>query len=177
MDKWILRRSMMQKRLKLTDFEYKEFSNQIFNKVIGDEHFKSAHHLGLYVSFQNEVDTHRLIAYCFQIGKKVSVPRVTGDSMEFYEITSFDDLSTGTFGVLEPNRARHTDKNQLSVIYVPLLAYDKNNHRIGYGKGYYDRYLADFKNQTIGLAFSIQEVDLIATNPFDFPLNFIYNEL
>ncbi len=172
-----LRRIMMKRRNDLSVEEFERLSNLIFNKVINDERFINAHHVGLYVSFKNEVDTLKLIAYCLKNGKKVSVPRVSSELMDFYEIDRLDQLRQGTFGVLEPTAKKVTKKNDLDIIYVPLLAYDQANHRIGYGKGYYDRYLSDFDNLTIGLAFSFQMTDSIDINPFDFPLNFIYNEL
>ncbi|MDD3027862.1 MAG: 5-formyltetrahydrofolate cyclo-ligase [Erysipelotrichaceae bacterium] len=177
MDKNELRSSMMKKRGELSALEHCNLSNIIFNKVIHDERFLNAHHVGLYVSFKNEVDTLKLIDFCLSHGKRVSVPRVSGKTMDFYEIKNKDELKPGTFGVLEPTTGAITDKNSIDIIYVPLLAYDRSNHRVGYGKGYYDNYLNGYCNLTIGLAFSFQMVDSFVTNPFDFPLNFIYNEL
>lgn len=177
MDRVELRSSMMKRRGELSANEHGSLSNIIFNKVIHDERFLNAHHVGLYVSFKNEVDTLKLIDYCLSHGKRVSVPRVSGKSMDFYEIKNKNELKPGAFGVLEPITGAITDKNSIDIIYVPLLAYDESNHRIGYGKGYYDRYLSGYENLAIGLAFSFQKVDTIVTNPFDFPLSFIYNEL
>lgn len=177
MDKFAIRKEMSQRRLAMEESTYQELSDLIFTKVINDEQFQKAHHLGLYVSFRNEVDTRKIIQYCLENGKRVSVPRVLGETMEFFEIDSVAQLESGFATILEPTTAQMTEKNAMDIIYVPMLAYDKTLNRIGYGKGFYDKYLKGYSNLTIGLAFSFQEIDYIETNNFDFPLDFIYNEL
>ncbi|HEX3016320.1 MAG TPA: 5-formyltetrahydrofolate cyclo-ligase [Caproicibacter sp.] len=113
-----------------------------------------------YVSKPLEVDTSRLITEAMADGKKIAVPRCLPETleMEFFKISSLSDLEAGCYGVLEPDprkcrRIRDTE-NENAVCIVPGLSFDSQGYRLGYGKGYYDRFLADFKGITVGLCYS-----------------------
>ncbi len=111
-----------------------------------------------YVSTDIEVDTHRIIECALQDGKKVAVPRCIPGTrlMEFYYIDSLSDLAPGSFGVLEPVADPEKLLTDLSsgLCLVPALCYDLEGYRLGYGKGYYDRYLAGFEGSLVGLCYS-----------------------
>ncbi len=111
-----------------------------------------------YVSTDIEVDTRSIICRALKDGKKVAVPRcVPGTrAMEFYYIDSMDDLEPGAFGVLEPRpdpAKLFTDFSQ-GICLVPAFSYDWNGFRLGYGKGYYDRFLSRFEGNMIGICYS-----------------------
>lgn len=112
----------------------------------------------VYVSTPIEVDTHRIIRHALKDGKTVAVPRcVLGTrEMNFYRITSLDELESGTFGVLEPppieGNLLPPDTDGLCI--VPAFSYDWNGYRLGYGKGYYDRFLSRFRGQIVGICYS-----------------------
>lgn len=111
-----------------------------------------------YVSTAIEVDTHEIIRRALADGKRVAVPRCIPDTrfMESYYIESLDELVPGTFGVLEPIPDPDklvTDLSQ-GLCLVPALCYDLEGFRLGYGKGYYDRYLAGFGGSLVGLCYS-----------------------
>lgn len=111
-----------------------------------------------YVSKQIEVDTLTLIHEALSSGKKVAVPRCVPDTydMVFYYITTEDDLEKGSFGVLEPIPAKcvPVPKNTVGLCVVPGLSFDAQGYRLGYGKGYYDRFLAEFQGITVGICYS-----------------------
>lgn len=110
-----------------------------------------------YVSTAIEVDTHEIIRGALADGKKVAVPRCIPGTrlMEFYYIDSLGDLSVGAFGVLEPQPDPSRLLTDLShgLCLVPALCYDLSGYRLGYGKGYYDRYLAGFGGSLVGLCY------------------------
>lgn len=112
----------------------------------------------VYVSTPIEVDTHRIITQALADGKRVAVPRCVPDTrnMEFYYIESMDDLSPGSFGVLEPQAdpARLVSDFSYAMCLIPAFSYDFSGYRLGYGKGYYDRFLAGFDGHMIGLCYS-----------------------
>lgn len=111
-----------------------------------------------YVSKPIEVDTVALIEKMISMKKRVAVPRCVPRTflMEFYEIASLDDLQKGMFGVLEPPAALGSPVVQKgrSLCIVPGLSFDSQGFRLGYGKGYYDRFLAGFRGVTVGLCYS-----------------------
>ncbi len=111
-----------------------------------------------YVSTPIEVDTTAIIRRALADGKKVAVPRCVPNTrlMEFYRIESLDELAPGTFGVLEPypDPARRLTDTGKGLCLVPALCYDWKGFRLGYGKGYYDRFLAGFGGHMVGICYS-----------------------
>ncbi len=108
-----------------------------------------------YVSTDIEVDTRMVLDYCFAQGKTVAVP-VSGDSeLFFYEIKSMEDLSVGRFDILEPVcRERIFEGGSDSLCIVPALCADGSGLRLGYGRGYYDRYLSRFKGTSLIICYA-----------------------
>ncbi len=111
-----------------------------------------------YVSTPIEVDTHRIIQQALEDGKTLAVPRCVPGTrqMEFYRIDSPDELESGAFGVLEPpaNPARLMPADRDGLCLVPAFSYDWSGYRLGYGKGYYDRFLAQFQGHIVGICYS-----------------------
>ncbi len=111
-----------------------------------------------YVSKDIEVDTLAIIRAAWANGKKVAVPKCISQTreMDFYYITSMDDLENGAFGVLEPIESRCEKATDFSkgLCIVPGLSFDAEGYRLGYGKGYYDRFLSKFEGDTVGLCYS-----------------------
>ncbi len=111
-----------------------------------------------YVSTAIEVDTRQIIMQALRDGKRVAVPRCVPGTrlMEFYYIDSLDELEDGAFGVLEPrpDPTRLLTNLEKGLCLVPALCYDLSGFRLGYGKGYYDRYLASFGGSLVGLCYS-----------------------
>ncbi len=134
----------------------------------------------VYVSTAIEVDTHRIIRNALADGKKVAVPRcVTGTrNMEFYYIRSMDDLEPGAFGVLEPDPARTALMVDLSagLCIVPAFSYDWKGFRLGYGKGYYDRFLSRFGGNIIGICYSSCVQRSLPHGRYDRPVELLVTE-
>jgi 5-formyltetrahydrofolate cyclo-ligase len=111
-----------------------------------------------YVSKPIEVDTSAILREALAGGKRVAVPRCLPETtgLEFYEIASSGDLEPGCYGVLEPvlSRCRPVGASRSAVCIVPGLGFDSQGYRLGYGKGYYDRFLARFRGVTVGLCYS-----------------------
>ena len=128
--------------------------------------------IGCYVSMREEPDTRTFLSWCFETGRAVCVPKVTGNTLQFYPICSFADLKPGCFGVEEPFHGEPVDLSGIDKMFVPLSSFDGRNHRTGYGKGYYDSVLLPTM-ETIGIAYPQQYVERIDTDPWDVPLDII----
>ena len=119
--------------------------------------YQTCRTLLIYVSIGSEVSTNELIQLAVSDGKKVAVPLSLPETrqMLFYYITSLDELSPGTYGVPEPDPEKLKPVEDFSscLCVVPALAYDLHGYRMGYGKGYYDRFLSKFEGYKLGLAF------------------------
>ncbi len=111
----------------------------------------------VYVSTSIEVDTRRIIENAWADGKRVAVPRCIPSTrqMEFHYIRSFEELSPGAFSVLEPDASAPVVTDFAGcIMLVPGMVFDLDGYRLGYGKGYYDRYLSRFDGFTAGLCYS-----------------------
>lgn len=147
----------------------------INHQLFEHEWFKNAKRIGFYVSKEYEVETVLAIEQALK-DKRISVPKVEGDLMNFYRIRSLADLTVGSFDVFEPVTPFITKRNKMDLIIVPVVAFNRDKYRIGYGKGFYDKYLKDYNGHTIGLAFSCAEVDEHFENQYDIPLDMIITE-
>lgn len=169
MDKASIRKSKMSLRRALSKEDKALFDMNIFKQAI--TYIKPSDVVGVYVSRMDEVDTFLLIDYLLKKSIRVAVPKVVGQDLIFYEITDVNQLEEGYFHLLEPTTKIVVDN--ISIMFVPMLAYDQYNHRIGYGKGFYDRYFANHSCLKIGLAYDFYFVDFIETNETDVKLDVI----
>mgnify|MGYP003296428281 CR=1 FL=1 len=176
-----LRKLMKILRKSLSDRQRDEFNNQIVGKVVELEEYQNSKLIFTYITTQSEVDTVSLILQAFSDHKRVAVPRVCGDNMEFYEIDSLDDCVEGTYHILEPKTQRIVipENESNMIMLIPGLAFDLNMNRCGYGKGYYDKYLnmhksADFLK--VGLAYECQLVSEVPNFEFDIKMDYLISE-
>ncbi len=132
--------------------------------------------IGIYVSIGSEVDTIECITSWLWDNKTVVVPRVKGHDLEFVKLTDFRQLKSGFFGLLEPTEGELIELDSIEVMFVPLLAYDDQLHRIGYGKGFYDRALKNFKGKKIGLCYHDAHVYTTYPHDADIKLDIIITE-
>ena len=118
--------------------------------------YRSAKTIMIYVSTSIEVDTYKIIENALKDGKQIAVPRCIPQTrqMEFHYINSFEDLSPGTFSVLEPNENLPvvTDFAD-TLMLVPAFMFSANGYRLGYGKGYYDRYMSKYDGSAVGICY------------------------
>ncbi|MBR4444279.1 MAG: 5-formyltetrahydrofolate cyclo-ligase [Solobacterium sp.] len=173
MDKITARRTGRLRRSLLDEGQRREMSLCIEAKLKEIVHDCST--VCCYVSLSEEVHTHELITWMLANGIHVIVPKTCGTTLEFYEIHSLDDLSEGVYGVLEPISGEAVAIEACDLVIVPLCAFDEACHRVGYGKGYYDSVLKRAKH-TLGIAFEVQKMSIIETDPWDVALDEILTE-
>lgn len=159
MDKNILRDKMKKLRASLSIDERKKRDKLVHDNFMSLKILKETEYVYIFVSYGTEVDTLQIIeTLLYSQGKKVAVPRVCGKEMEFYEISSIDSLKPGYNGILEPVSDTPILKCN-GIMVMPGLVFDIYNGRIGYGGGYYDRYLCRHKKDNIfkvALAYDFQ---------------------
>lgn len=181
-DKSSLRSNYLAARVTLPARSRTSSDVAIRSALRGFSIFRDARLVLAYVSFGAEVDTRVLIDELLGEGRRVAVPRVrrAGRSMDFCEVGSLDELSPGAMGILEPAAgapALTVPEMVGSVCLVPGLVFDGAGHRVGYGGGYYDRFLAFYPGDKIGLA----RTTMLSSNPLpagalDVPVDFIATE-
>ncbi len=142
-------------------------AERFFNSYV----YKKTRQVFIYVSTAIEVDTVEIIRRAAEEGRKIACPRCVDGTreMEFYYINGVEDLEPGTFGVLEPvaNKENLVTDFSNGVCVVPGLSFDYGGYRLGYGKGYYDRFLAGYNGFTCGLCYSENVVKYLPHGRYD----------
>lgn len=147
----------------------------VTERILGHQWYYKADTLLVFVSYGSEISTAAIIEDAFRLGKKVFVPKVLGDEMEFYRILPDEKLEEGYKGILEPAvtpvKEQFVYREEIAdtvLMLMPGAAFDPARNRIGYGKGFYDRYLADKKEMhTIAIGFQCQMVEAIEADEND----------
>ncbi len=178
-----LRRVLLEKRSSLAKEEAALKSRQIFTELRATAFYQEAERVMLYIAFRNEVQTEEIIEDLLRGGKRVFIP-VTVHSTKAIIVSELknpkEDLQLGNFGVLEPKpeAVRELDPSQLDLVLVPGVGFDKRGYRIGYGAGYYDRFLPRLAPHvpTVGLAFQLQLMEELPIDPYDYPLQYLLTE-
>lgn len=167
-------------RMEMPADERAEMDGLIAQRVIGLRQYKNCETLLTYVSKDIEVDTRLLIDLALKSGKKVAVPKCIDGTrnMEFYYINNLDDLSPGTFGVLKPDDSKciKVENFAKSLCIVPALCYDLKGYRLGYGKGYYDRFLDTYDGYVVGIVYSNCVRRSLPHGRFDRPVDLLVTE-
>lgn len=180
-----LRRFYREKRKSLSDKDNKD--RKICERLLNSDLYKKAQTLFCYAALNDEINTDSIIEKALKDGKKVALPCCTdlSGNMDFYYIKSLSELTPGAFGIREPD-PRVCEKVKSftdSICLVPALAFDKSGYRLGYGKGYYDRFIKKFIIISVGLCYNEflretlpaedhdEAVDYIATESEIFCLN------
>lgn len=182
-DKSSLRSNYLTARRRIDPATKAALDARILERLAGFDLYADAGLVLAYVSYGNEVDTRAVIESALASGKRVAVPRVLPHKhkMDFYEIDGMGDLEEGFKGILEPRRGVSSPLGTVdllgSVCLVPGLVFDAEGHRIGYGGGYYDRFLQFYPGDKIALARSAQ----VSSNPLptessDVPVDFIVTD-
>lgn len=162
-----IRSDVLNKRNQISEKKWDEHSHLIYEKVVSHPFFLDSDEIYCYIDFRNEVGTRKIIEEAWRLGKKVAAPRIEQSEMHFYYIQAFSELEIGHFGVLEPTNHKKAEGSNVLVI-MPGAAFDLQKNRIGYGKGYYDKYLQlNPSYKTIALAFQLQIVPAIPYDQYD----------
>lgn len=173
MDKQTLRKEYLEIRKNILDKDIK--SKLIFNKIVNTIEYRQCKTIALYKSLDSEVNTDELIDYSLSVGKIVLLPKVINNDLVFYKITKETILIKSAFGVYEPIEENNYNGN-IDLIIVPGVCFDKNNNRLGFGKGYYDRYLSNNSIKKIGICFKEQLLDNIPTDINDMKMDLIITD-
>lgn len=177
-EKKILRNKILSIRDSLNKNEKEIMDNEIFNKLKNTELYKNARNIFIYISFSNEINTINIIKKALEDKKDVFIPKIykADRSMKAIKLNSFDDLKKNSMGILEPiDDSKYIEKENIDLIVVPGVVFDKDCNRIGYGGGYYDRYLKDiaYKNNKVVLAYDLQVIDKIESEEHDIKVDYI----
>lgn len=189
MTKKEVRSIMKTQRNELAKSVRNEYDKSIRSRLFDSKEYRACDMLFTYVSFASEVDTIAIINNALESNKKVYVPRVEVDCMNFYQLDDLKRLVRSEFGVLEPNldldkryikplapEKLSESSTEKRLMLLPGLAFDKQGNRIGYGAGYYDKYLGEYNDDDfikIALAYDFQIVDDLITDQYDISADFL----
>lgn len=177
MNKDEIRKEIRTKRCELDEPCVKESATAIWNRLKKIKEFKNTSRIYVYHAFRNEVDTGNIIEYGFNNGIDVCLPKIHDNTMDFYIITSYEQLSKGYMGIYEPNEKAIKLESHHGIVIVPGTAFDNECNRMGYGGGYYDRFLLKNPNLTkIGIAYNFQIFDKIPVESYDIPMDYVITE-
>lgn len=154
-------------------FDREAASKRIFDFAISERAFSEARNVYIFLSTTKEPDTDPVIEFAVEHGKNVFCPKVDGERMNFHPYRP-GEFSRGAFGIREP--LSDLSAPPPDVVFVPLVAFDERMNRLGHGKGYYDRFLADTDVPKLGLAFSFQMLPKVASDDNDVPLDAVITE-
>ena len=176
-----LRREMISLRNELSNDEIQKNSKKIFDRICEHSIYKDSKCIFSYMSFRNEVDTREFHNRILEDHKVLLLPKVLSKTvMEFYEVSHLDQLVKSKMGILEPDETctLYKDFVEKSLMIVPGVGFSKDFKRLGYGGGYYDRYLEKHKNYLVccGAAFECQWVKDIPCLDHDFLMDLIVTE-
>lgn len=174
-------RKMIQQQLgSLTKPIYEHLSYKIAESLFKSSYWQKANTIGITISKTPEVDTYQIIRKAWEENKRVVVPKCfpSDKTMKFYELRAFNELESVFYGLYEPieNKTEEVAKDDIELMIVPGLAFDKKGFRVGFGGGYYDRYLQEYKGKKAALAFQSQIVHTLPIEPHDIAVDIIITE-
>lgn len=162
-----IRKEVFARRRETPEQDIRNGSRRIFSQVVQLPEYREASVIYAYMDYNREVMTREFIEKAWREGKRVAVPRVVGQDMIFYLLESFDQLEEGYYGIPEPVSGVLADTAEALMI-VPGVAFDEQRRRIGYGGGFYDRYLSRHRRHTtVAVAFEFQIFQELPAEPTD----------
>ena len=180
LDKKKTRQRVLQQRRAFSATEKTPAEQRMLKFLQSWDVFRQAKTIHIFISKTDEPDTSPIIESAWESGKTVAVPCVVPESFELFhsQLKSFEDLSSGALGVLEPSpegRIKMTPES-FDLVIIPGVAFDRKGGRLGYGKGYYDRFLEQTAAFRLALAFNFQVLEKVPTEKHDVPMNGILTE-
>ncbi len=166
-----LRRDMLARRDSMEARELSALNRALWTQMESCPALWDGRTIYTYISYRQEADTRALIRRLWEMGLPVAAPRVDGRQMAFYRIRSQADIIPGYKGIPEPSEGCPLAEDEHGLVVVPGAAFDVRGYRIGYGGGYYDRFLKGHPSLgTMGLAYDFQMVDQVPAQDFDHPV-------
>lgn len=172
--KSLLRKYIRTQKKQYTDAQLAAMSTEITNRVLALASWQEAGTLLLYYPLADEVDVRPLIKNAYDNGKKVLLPVVKGEELKLHLYQGESSLSEGAFGIMEPTGPLFSEENysEIQLAIIPGMAFDAAGHRLGRGKGYYDRLLPKLTNARLqGICFPFQLLDDVPAEPHDVTIN------
>lgn len=174
-EKKSLRNLLLEKRDGTSFDLMKIASEKISKKLKKIRAFRDAQKIGAYYPIGSEILTQGIIQELLSNGKQVFLPRVSGEQMGFKKISDFSSLESGSFDIMEPKIECETENN-LDVILVPTVGITPKGVRLGYGHGFYDKFLANHKTATVSLTLEKQVVKNIPKSDHDILIDWVVTE-
>lgn len=169
-------------RAEVSSEEKAEKEAGIINAALSMASYRYAEYVLLYAACEGEINIDEIALHALKKGKKVAYPRCIKQNhiMNYHMITSLDELSVDTYGIREPSPEAEIYNSELqggsAVIFVPGLVYDKAGYRLGYGKGFYDRYLTSFRGTSIGVVYDSFIEEKVPRGRFDTRVDILLTE-
>lgn len=173
MDKHQLRTLIRDKKRAMTPAQIEKASRALTALFLRSPQYRSAKSIYGYLPFNQEVDTYMLLSQALADGKRVALPKTYGDEMRFIWATDLDAVQKAAFGCPEPAADSPVADDPYALVLLPGLAFDLQGNRMGYGGGFYDRFLAKEAHPTVALCYSFQLLPVIAAEPHDVRANCI----
>lgn len=175
MDKKTLRKQIREQKRAMTPQQIEEASKILCQKLLDSEWYRNAQTVYGYLPYNQEVRTVPLLEQALADGKKVAVPKVYGDDMKFIYLSDLTKVACGYAGIPEPVADGPVADDPTALVLMPGLAFDREGHRIGYGGGFYDRFLAsEPEHPTVALCYAFQMVSQLPTEEFDIPVGCVF---
>ncbi|KZE40115.1 5-formyltetrahydrofolate cyclo-ligase [Bhargavaea cecembensis] len=180
MDKKAIRKNILNALKSMSPEEHADRSREAIRRLRADSRYIEAGTIGVTISRFPELDTRPLVEAAWSDGKRVASPKCAPSdrSMQFRWIQSYEELETVYMDLLEPaeDRTLPAGKDEIDLLIVPGVAYSDSGYRVGFGGGYYDRYLMQFGGDRVSLAFEEQLCGEVPVEPHDIPVNSIFTE-
>lgn len=172
MDKTLLRKTIREKKRAMTPAEIEQASARLQELFLATDLYKNASTLYGYLPYNQEVRTVPMLERALADGKRVAVPKVCGDEMKFIYLTDLTQVEKGYAGIPEPIADAPVADDPTALVLMPGLAFDREGRRIGYGGGFYDKFLAAEPNHpTLALCYEFQVLPHLETEEFDIPVD------
>ena len=172
-----LRAEMKRRRAQMSAAERAEISAEIGRRVLAMDEYSRAHRVMCYWALPSEVQTAGLIGEMLKSGREVYLPVTAKDrSMKAMRLENLSDLRKGAFGVCEPNGGETAVPEELELILVPGLAFDREGGRMGYGAGCYDRFLPRCRGTVAGLCAEVQRIERVPMEAHDVLMDCVITE-
>jgi len=172
MDKKQLRKQIRERKRAMTPAEIEEKSRLLADKFMDSEAYRMAKTIYGYLPYNQEVRTVPMLEQALREGKRVAVPKVYGDEMRFIYLEDLSQVAQGYAGIPEPVADEPVANDPTALVLMPGLAFDPMGHRIGYGGGFYDRFLAaEPTHPTLALCYDFQMLPQLETEEFDIPVD------
>lgn len=172
MDKTALRREIREKKRAMLEAEMISRSEKLGALFVQSQAYQNANTVYGYLPYNQEVRTVPMLEQALRDGKRVAVPKIYGDTMRFIYLNDLSKVEKNTMGIPEPVEDGPVAEDKTALVLMPGLAFTKQGDRMGYGGGFYDRFLAEEQDHpTVALCYDFQIVESLPTEEFDIPVD------